>query len=412
MFATEQDVAAIPQGLDAMPPGPPLAAILSSIDVDQLQGRDAILFARAQRRQISHDQARQYRALSRVGDLYEEQSADVDLYEFAAAETGAALTLTRRAADKEMSYAHDMVKRYPALLKALETGEVDLAKVKTMIRGVGHVDNEVANAALARLMPDAPGLTTGQIRARLRKLVIEADHDEAKKAYDEGVAAAKVWSTLEPDGTGTMIATGMEAHDLAAANRNINGIARGRKNAGDDRSIDKIRSEVFAQLLTGQVTAHGKKARVNVTGDLATLERLNNRCGYLEGFGPVHADILRQIVNEQDDATWTYEITDQETGEVYVGTTSRRPTVKQQRQLEARYKTCVFPGCRLDAVQCDIDHTKDRVDGGLTTLCNLVPLCRFHHRLKHKSAWRYRKLADGSIEWTSQFGFKYVTHPP
>jgi hypothetical protein len=412
MFATGQDVAGIPRGLDAMPPGPQLAAMLSSIDVEGLEGRDVILFARAQQRQISHDQARQYRALSRVGDLYTEDATDHDIYEFAAAETGAALTLTRRAADREMSYAHDIVKRYPALLQALETGQVDLAKVRTMIHGVGHVDDEVANSALAGLLPDAPSLTTGQIRSRLRRLVIEADPEEAKKAYEDGVAQARVWSTLEPDGTGMMIATGMEAHDLAAANRNINGIARRRKNDGDTRSIDKIRSEVFAELLTCEISPSAKLAGVNITGDLATLQRLNDKTGYLEGFGPVHADILRQIVDEQHDATWTYEITDPETGEVYVGTTSRRPTVKQQRQLRARYKTCVFPGCRFAAAQCDIDHTKDRLFGGLTTLCNLAPLCRFHHRLKHQTKWTYRKLPRGAIEWTSQFELKYVTHPP
>jgi len=56
----EQDVG-IPRGLDSMPPGPQLGAILSSIDIEQLEGRDAILFARAQRRQISHEQARRDR---------------------------------------------------------------------------------------------------------------------------------------------------------------------------------------------------------------------------------------------------------------------------------------------------------------------------------------------------------------
>ena len=412
MFATEQESAAIPQSLDDMRPGPQLAAILSTIDVERLKGRDAVLFARAQQRQISHDQARQYRALSRVADVYIEDSTDYDLYEFAAAETGAALTLTRRAADREMGYANDIVKRYPALLNALETGTVDLAKVRTMIRGVGHLDDDVANKTLDLILPDAPGLTTGQIAARLRKLVIEADTEAAKKAYEEGVAQARVWSTLEPDGTGTMISTGMEAHDLAAANRNINGIARRRKNAGDSRPIDKIRSEVFAQLLAGGIGPRCKKAEVNITGDLTTLERLNDKTGYLEGFGPVHADILRQIVETQRDATWTYEVTDAETGEVYVGTTSRRPTAEQHRQLKSRYKTCVYPGCRFDTTQCDIDHIKDRLFGGLTTLCNLAPLCRFHHRLKHRSAWTYQKLADGSIEWASQFGFKYITHPP
>ena len=67
----------------------------SSIDVEQLEGHDPALLARAQQRQISYDQARQYRALARVADLYIEESTDFDLCEFAAAETGAALTLTR-----------------------------------------------------------------------------------------------------------------------------------------------------------------------------------------------------------------------------------------------------------------------------------------------------------------------------
>ena len=191
MFAAEHEVVGIPQGLDAMPPGPRLAAVLSSIDVERLNGRDAVLFARAQQRQISHDQARQYRAFARVADLYVGESTDFDLHEFAAAETGAALTLTRRAAEREMDCANDVVKRYPVLLLALETGQVDMAKVRTMTRGVGHVADDVANRALALILPDAPNLTTGQIAARLRRLVIEADPDQAKKAYNDGVAQAR-----------------------------------------------------------------------------------------------------------------------------------------------------------------------------------------------------------------------------
>jgi len=59
----------IPAGLDGMTPGPRLGAILSTIDIEGLSGREAVLFARAQNRQIAHDQARAYRALSRVADV-------------------------------------------------------------------------------------------------------------------------------------------------------------------------------------------------------------------------------------------------------------------------------------------------------------------------------------------------------
>lgn len=410
MFDTGSEVATIPQGLDEMAPGPALSGFLSSIDVENLSGRAAVIFARAQQRQISHDQARQYRALSRITDLYAIDSSEAA--EFASAEVGAALTYTRRRADSEMSIAHEIASKYPTLIAALESGSIDIAKVRTILRGVGHVDVGVGGKAIELILPEAPGLTTGQIAARLRKLVIEADPDQAKKAYEEATADARVWSCLEPDGSGTMISTGMDAYDLSSANRNINRLARKRKNNGDPRPIDKIRAEVFAELLSGRLSPEGGKAEVNITGDLTTLEGLDEKTGELNGFGPVHADILRQIVAEQQDSTWTYTVRDPRTGRVYVGTTSRRPTVNQKRKLIARYQTCIHPGCRMPATQCDIDHNQDWAEGGVTELCNLAPLCRYHHRLKHLTAWSYRKLVDGSIEWVSQFGLKYVTHPP
>jgi hypothetical protein len=327
-------------------------------------------------------------------------------------EVGAALTYTRRRADSEMGIADGMARRYPALITALQNGAIDIAKVRTILRGVGQVDVEVGREAIARILPDAPGLTTGQIAARLRKMVIEADPDQAKKAYEQGRAEARVWSGLEPDGTGTMIATGMDAYDLSRANRNINGIARRRKNDGDSRSIDQIRAEVFAELLSGQLSPHGDKGQVIITGDLTTLAGLDETPGNLDGFGPVLADILRQVVDQQHDARWTFEVKDPETGHVCVGTTSRRPTADLKRRVLARNKTCIHPGCRMPATECDIDHSEDWVDGGLTTLCNLAPLCRYHHRLKHLTAWTYRRRPDRSIEWISQFGLSYVTHPP
>lgn len=410
MFVAETGIATIPRGLENVSPGPRLAALLSTIQVETLSGRDAVRFAKAQHRQISHDQARQYRALSRIGDLYAETGPEGQ--EFASVEVGAALTYTRRRADSEMGIADDVARRYPSLIAALESGAIDIAKVRTILRGVGHVNVEVGREVIVRVLPDASGLATGQIAARLRKLVIEADPDEAKRAYEQRRAEAKVWSGLEPDGTGTMIATGLDAHDLSRANRNINGIARRRKNDGDSRHIDQIRAEVFAELLSSELSPSGGRGQVVITGDLTTLAGLDEKCGDLNGFGPVLADVLRQIVDQQHDARWTFEVEDPDTGHVCVGTTSRRPTAALKRRVLARDKTCVHPGCRMPATHCDIDHSEDWEAGGLTTLCNLAPLCRYHHRLKHLTAWTYRRLTDGSIEWVSQFGLSYVTHPP
>lgn len=209
-----------------------------------------------------------------------------------------------------------------------------------------------------------------------------------------------------------MISTGMEAADLARASSNIDRLARQMRERGDDRPMDKLRAVAFARLLRGEAEANLQRGHVKITGDLATLADLDDLPGDLPGYGAIAADILRQIANQQRDGLWSYEITDHETGEVYVGTTSRRPTVRQRRQIAARYPTCIHPTCRRPIAQCDVDHTRDWIEGGLTTLCNLAPLCRYHHRNKHTTRWRYRRLADGTIEWTSQFGLTYLTHPP
>lgn len=410
MFATALEHTRIPRGLDAMPPGPKLAAFLSTIDVETLNGRETIVFLRAQDRQASYDQARRYRSMARVVDLYLEE--DPELLEFASAEIGAALTYTRRAADRELGLAVDLVSRYPILLNALETGDVDVAKVRVIVHGISHVDVEIGRRAIERILPDAPRLTTGQIAARLRRIVIEADPDEAKKAYEEGLAEAQIWSRLEPNGTGTMIATGLDAYDLSCANRRINRLARRFKNEGDPRPIDQIRASVFMGLLTGQSSEPADRAQCNITASLDTLTRLAEKPGDLEGFGPVIADIARQIFEQQKNAAWTFTVTDQGTGQVYVGTTSRRPTTSMRRRLTSRYPTCVHPGCRMPAARCDLDHTEGWAEGGKTTLCNLAPLCRFHHRMKHSTRWTYHRLLDGTIEWVSQFGFRYLTHPP
>jgi hypothetical protein len=75
----------------------------------------------------------------------------------------------------------------------------------------------------------------------------------------------------------------------------------------------------------------------------------------------------------------------------------------------------VFPGCRIDARTCDLDHIKPFVapdDGGppgQTSAENLACLCRRHHRLKTFTAWTYHRTRSGRYRWTSPHGQTYLT---
>ena len=53
-----------------------------------------------------------------------------------------------------------------------------------------------------------------------------------------------------------------------------------------------------------------------------------------------------------------------------------------------------FPGCT--ARRCDAHHVEHWIDGGATTLDNLVLLCRRHHRAVHEGGFEVRQHRDGT----------------
>ena len=71
-----------------------------------------------------------------------------------------------------------------------------------------------------------------------------------------------------------------------------------------------------------------------------------------------------------------------------VGRTRRLVTAAIWIALVARDRHCAFPGCRRLPSACDAHHIVHWADGGATCLDNLVLLCRHHHTVVHRTAWR------------------------
>ena len=82
-------------------------------------------------------------------------------------------------------------------------------------------------------------------------------------------------------------------------------------------------------------------------------------------------------------------------GEVLsVGRKTRTVPPSIRRALQARDRSCRFPGCT--ARRCDAHHVEHWVDGGATSLSNLVLLCRRHHRAVHEGGFEVRQRHDGT----------------
>ena len=188
----------------------------------------------------------------------------------------------------------------------------------------------------------------------------------------------------------------------------------------DDRTLDQVRTDLLTDLLLASdpVAASGTgldgiHAQIQVTIAASTLAGADDRPAEFDGFGPLHPDIARDLAARA--GGWSRLFLDR-TGMV-TATDAYSPTEAMRRHLRARDQHCRFPGCRMPAQRCQIDHNHDHARGGPTANDNLSHLCLGHHALKHpdidgRYRWTARQRPGGDIEWTSPLGRTYTDMAP
>ena len=405
----------LPDGVDDLAAGPTLAAFLSTVDLSRLNGHDLVTVLRAGQRQVSHYQAVVYAAMAEtayaVSATTTERSALPN--ERAADEIAAALGYTRRKACNELNTALRLRDDLPEVAAALESGDIDGHKASVICDGTAALKLSAARGVAGKILVFASRLTVGQIGARLRRLCILEDPAHAQARYERSLERRRVVARPTADGTTHLHISDCAPHLAQAATDRVNRIARSLKTRHESRSVDQLRADVALDLLTGRLTdadtGEGKAGSVSLHVDLTTLAGLDDHPGELSGYGPVVSDIARQVAEEQQEKSgWNAVVSDPETGEpLHVVSVRRRPTTRQQKMIRALHPVCVFPGCRMPAVDCDLDHCVDYAFGGPTTVGNHAPLCRHHHMSKHQDGWRYAKTGRVGVDWVSPFGHTY-----
>lgn len=190
--------------------------------------------------------------------------------------------------------------------------------------------------------------------------------------------------------------------------------------AVDHRGIDEVRTDLLSDLLlAGDPSAmhgtglEGIQARIQVTIAAGTLLGADDRAAELDGFGPLHPDIARDLAGRN--GGWSRLFLDP--SGMVTATAAYAPTAAMRRHLQARDQHCRFPGCRMPIHRCQVDHNHDHARGGPTSIGNLSHFCLGHHSLKHpdiaeQHRWHARQLSGGDIEWTSPLGRVYTDASP
>jgi hypothetical protein len=334
--------------------------------------------------------------------------------EFAEFEIACALSWTQNATDKQVSFALDLLQRLPAVHEAMLTGHLDYPKSWVFAEVTKVVDNDDEARRIAELvLPDAPTLTTAEIARKLRKLITTVDPDAAAKRAAQSRQGRRVQSGTDHHGTAYVNAFGLPVDQTAAAMERVDSFARAARNAGDQRTVEQLRADIFLELLNGTYAGPPPQHRtgvVHLTVPLTTLMGLQDLPGELASWGPLCADLARHCAEHAvaDRASVRFTVHDDDGNAVATGSTRRRPPAQMAARVRAHTTRCVAPGCGRAACHCELDHRERWTDGGDTTDSNLHPLCKRHHRCKDEGGWHYRELQPNLYLWISPRRHYYV----
>lgn len=183
----------IPEGLAEMVPGARLAELLEEVPFAQVSGHDTVDVLRAAYRLACHYRTVFLEALLETG-LREPFSHDTVARvetpgEFASEEARAALCWSRTRADSTFALAFDVIDRLPMLGQAMLAGDLDEPRARAFTSWTVGLTDEQAAQVCAQLLPEAPGLTVGELIDRIKRLAIAIDPEWAERRYKEKVGA-------------------------------------------------------------------------------------------------------------------------------------------------------------------------------------------------------------------------------
>ena len=170
-------------------------------------------------------------------------------------------------------------------------------------------------------------------------------------------------------------------------------------------SAGQLRADALRDLAESWLADHKSSSRANsyevvvhVEADALGHDASGARCE-IEGAGAIAPETARRLTCDSA----LVGLVESNGEPLSIGRRSRRVSHGLRRALEARDRSCRFPGC-ANIARLDSHHILHWTKDGLTELPNLALLCKRHHRLVHEGGYTMSPARDGAWIFTRPTG--------
>jgi hypothetical protein len=258
--------------------------------------------------------------------------------EFTTRELGAVLGIAAGDAEEILGLAWALEVCLPGTKAAFRTGTVNHEKAAIIAWATALLDPEEARAAEALVLDRAGSLTPAQLRAAIRRSVMEVNPEKAKKRREHMAKRTRVERWAEDSGNAGLAGRELPPAEVLAADQRVTAWAKELRKAGLEGGMDALRARAYLDLLLGTdsrpqasdpdepptpvptpggplagVIPPGFAGRVTLTTPAATLFGLADRPGELGSMGPIDPDLARDLAfaaARDPRSTWCLTVTD------------------------------------------------------------------------------------------------------
>lgn len=289
------------------------------------------------------------------------------------------MSLSRREV-KENLRVGEMLRRFPRLRACVEKHHhITMSRLKAIERQVMAIEPKYIARVDAHLAdyftPKVKNQVIPQVATlskQLRDYITTIDPSAAKKPQDQQKRSATFKRNLNGHTRLSIHITDAEAVEIRTL----------MKKQHEDEPVD-----AFMKLIRS-------KARTKVV--LNTFKTGTGHL-YMVGAGTIPEESITI------DSQRTIDLNDH--------THSYAPTEEIRAAVMLLDRHCRYPGCTVDALECDLDHVINHDEGGETSIANLACLCRFHHNIKTEQRIHYSLDANRIATFHFRNGATKTTQP-